>query len=137
MAETKLKKQAMDSEVLTKSASFVLFKTNEAVVVGDGLAGLTVPLELNGWNITDAVAAVYDKGVTGSTDVQIRRRRGGANVDVLSTKITVGDEWFARDGVINTSNDDLATGDQLFIDVDAIHSGTAPNGLSVTLTFSL
>ena len=81
--------------------------------------------------------AIYTKGVTDTTDVQIRRSRAGTDADVLSTKITIGDEWSAADGAINASNDDLATGDQLYVDVDAIHSGTAPNGLSVTITAQL
>lgn len=57
--------------------------------------------------------------------------------DMLSTEITIGAELFAADGVINTSYDDVQTGDVVFVDVDAIHSGTAAKGLFVTLTFSL
>lgn len=121
-------KTLMSNEIAT-----AVFLSNEAVVVGDGTNGIPIPAEMDGFNITDAVATVHDKGVTGATDVQIRRRRAGSDVDVLSTKITIGDEFFATDGVVNATNDDLATGDILYIDVDAIHT-TAPNGLSVTIT---
>jgi len=36
--------------------------------------------------------------------------------------------------VINTSNDDVATGDRIFVDVDV--AGTGTKGLDVHLTFS-
>ena len=65
----------------------------------------------------------------------VRRRRAGADVDMLSTKVTIGDEYFASDGVINASNNDVNTGDQIYVDRDSIHSGTAPLGLSITLMF--
>jgi hypothetical protein len=115
----------------------VVANSDIAVVVADGISGIPIPVELNGFDITDVIATVHDKGITDTTDVQIRRRRAGSDVDVLSTKVTIGDEYFASDGVINTSNDDLATGDILYIDVDAIHSGTAPNGLSVIITVNV
>jgi hypothetical protein len=70
-------------------------------------------------------------------DIQIRRRRSGSEVDMLSTPVTVGSgEYYARDGVINASNDDVATGDLIFIDVDTVHDPTPAYGLSVALTFT-
>ncbi|GAI33871.1 unnamed protein product [marine sediment metagenome] len=85
--------------------------------------------------MVDVIASVHTKGVTNTTDVQIRRRRAGVDADMLSTKITIGDEYFASDEVIDGNNDDVEDGDQIYIDVDAIHTGTAPKGLSVVLTF--
>lgn len=108
-----------------------------AVSTGDGTVGIPITAELNGYDITNVTVAVHDKGVTGTTDVQIRRRRAGADVDVLSTKVTLGDEFYVADGVVDTSNDDLQTGDVLYYDVDAVHSGTAPNGLYVAVTCQL
>lgn len=110
---------------------FTPHESDDAVVVANGKVGFPVPLDMNGMDLVYVLAGVYDKGITGTTDIQIRRRRAGSNVDMLSTKVTLGNEWFAADGVINTSNDDLATGDMIFCDIDAIHSGTAPNGLYV------
>jgi len=103
------------------------------VAVADGKQAFTVPSTLNGMDIVDVIASVHTKGVTGTTDVQLRRRRAGADADVLSTKVTIGDEFYAADEVVNAANDDLNTGDQLYVDVDAVHSGTAPKGLSVTV----
>jgi hypothetical protein len=121
----------------TRELAIALITSDVAVTVADGTAGIPIPASLNGHDIVDVLARVHDKGVTGTTDIQVRRRRSGADVDVLSTKITIGDEWYASDGVINTSNDDLVTGDMLYVDRDAIHSGTAPNGLSVVISTRL
>jgi len=120
-----------------RAVSMPVFASNEAVAVGDGLLGILIPAEFDGWDIVDVIAAVTDKGITGSTDIQVRRSRAGSDVDVLSTKVTLGDEWFVSDGVINESNKDLAIGDVLFIDPDTIHSGTAPNGLYITIVIQL
>lgn len=117
-----------------KSACIVSFGSGTAVATGDGTTALTIPVQLSGMNLTDVVCSVHTKGVTGATDVQIRRRRGGSNADMLTTKITIGDEFFASDEGINASNDDVVTGDQIYVDVDAVHT-TPPNGLSTVLTF--
>lgn len=114
-----------------------VFESDINVVIGNGKIPFTVPADMNGMNLTDVVASVHTKGITNTTDIQIRRRRAGVDVDMLSTKITIGDEYFATDEGINLANDDVQTGDQIYFDVDAIHTGTAPKGLSVTPTFQL
>lgn len=118
-----------------KGVCIAQVESDTDVAVADGKIAFTVPMSLDGMNLVDVIASVHTKGVTGTTDVQIRRRRGGSDADMLSTKITIGDEWFASDEVIDGNNDDILDGDQIYIDVDAIHSGTAPKGLSVVLTF--
>jgi hypothetical protein len=118
-----------------KYAQFMLFESDTSVSTGNGVGGFAVPADYNGMDLVAATATVHTKGVTDTTDVMIRRRRGGVDADMLSVAITVGDEWFVSDGSIDTSNDDLATGDQIYCDVDAVHSGTAPLGLTVVLTF--
>jgi hypothetical protein len=59
-------------------------------------------------------------------------------VDVLSTAITIDQSEFtsytaATPPVINTANDDVATGDIIAVDVDG--AGVSAAGLSVHLTF--
>jgi hypothetical protein len=110
-----------------------LFATNEAVLVGNGVYMIPIPVSLNAKNVLAVRAVVYDQGVTGSTDIQIRRRRNGASVNVLSTPVTIGAEYQAADGVIDAANQGLITGDALLIDVTAVHA-TPPNGLSVVIT---
>lgn len=120
-----------------KYATFMLFESNVSASVGDGIGAFTIPADFNGMNLVAAIASVHTKGITDTTDIQIRRRRAGVNADMLGTKITIGDEFFAADGVIDGANDDVITGDQIYCDVDAVHSGTAPLGLTVCLTFRL
>lgn len=119
-----------------KSIGIVVFDSDTAVATGDGVQGIPVTSDLVGYNIVDVLCTVHDKGITGTTNVQVRRRRAGTNVDVLSTLVTIGDQFFVSDGVVNTSNDDMSEGDILYVDVDAVHSGTAPNGLSVAIQLS-
>lgn len=106
---------------------------------GDAKAFFRVPAALNGFNLTGVAASVYTAGTTGTTDVQIRNKTQTA--DMLSTKITIDSgetdtSTAATAAVIDTANDDVATGDVLAIDVDAV-SSTPSKGLYVELTFSL
>lgn len=118
-----------------KGVCIAAVESDTSVAVADGKIPFTVPLSMDGMNLVDVIASVHTKGITGTTNIQIRRRRAGSDADMLSTLITIGDEFFASDEVIDGANDDILDGDQIYIDVDAIHSGTAPLGLSVVLTF--
>jgi len=126
----------LDDHTHPEVVNFNVYDSDVDVAVADGKVAWNVPAVYSGWVITAAVASVYAKGVTGETDVMIRRSRAGVDVDVLSTPITIGDEYFSADGVIDTDYDDLSTGDMLFIDVDDVHSGTAPKGLFVNFTIT-
>lgn len=122
------------SEFGLRMVSKEIFDDETAVAVGNGVNPvLVMPSQLTDWLLLDVMARVFTKGITGSCDVQVRRRREAVDADMLSTKITIGDEYYASDGVVDTGNDDLQAGDAVYIDVDAIHSGTAPNGLIITL----
>lgn len=118
-------------------AEIPVFQSDQSVATGDGKVGILITAGLNGFKVTDVIAAVHTKGITGTTDIQLRRRRAGADVDVLSTKVTIGDEWYASDGVVNDTNATLQTGDLLYYDIDAVHSGTAPLGLTVAIDAAL
>ncbi len=115
------------------------------VAVGDGLHGLVVGSDLAGYEVVGVVATVATAGATGSTQVQLRRRRGdtgsGSDVDVLSTRCSIDDgerssTTAATAAVVDTGCDDLAAGDLLFVDVDAV-SATPPKGLSVAVVCRL
>jgi len=105
---------------------------------GDGKAFFRVPSVLNGYNLVAVAACVYTAGTTGTTDIQIRNKTDSQ--DMLSTKITIDstetDSSTAAAAVINATYDDVATGDVLAIDVDAV-STTPAKGLFVELTFQL
>lgn len=111
------------------------------VSTGDGAGNFRffVPEELDGYNLVNAHAAVVTAGTTGTTDIQLHNVTD--SVDMLSTKITIdsGEKTSytaATPPSIDGTNDDVATGDEIRVDVDAV-SSTAPKGLSIILTFQL
>jgi len=111
---------------------------NVAVKDASGDIWYRVPAALNGWNLTSVAASVSTAGTTGTCDIQVRNKTQAA--DMLSTKITIDttetdSSTAATPAVIDTANDDVATGDQIVIDVDAIHT-TPAVGLQVELGFS-
>lgn len=112
-----------------------VFGSGTNTATGDGKAFFRVPAVMNGWTIVGVAACVYTAGTTGTTDIQIRNKTD--SVDVLSTKLTIDSgetdsSTAATAAVINTSNDDLATGDLIAIDVDAV-STTPAVGLFVEI----
>jgi hypothetical protein len=122
----------------TKDINFAVFGSATACAVGDGTTGVVVPAALNGMNVVEVVGSVHTAGTTGTMDIQVRRHRGATDADVLSTKATIDTTEHstvtaATGYTVDTANDDLATGDMLFIDVDAIHT-TPALGLSVVIS---
>ena len=112
-----------------------------AVATGDGAGDYRffVPAELNGYNLVSAHAAVVTAGTTGTMDIQINNVTQAT--DMLTTVITIDSTektsyTAATPPVIDAANDDVATGDEIRIDVDAIHT-TPGNGLSIILGFQL
>ena len=115
------------------------FESGTNTATGDGIAFFRIPPKLNGYNLVSVAACVYTAGTTGTTDIQIRNKTDSQ--DMLSTKITIDSGetdtlTAATAAVINTSYDDVATGDLIAIDVDAI-STTPAKGLYVELVFQL
>ena len=105
--------------------------------LGDGQAAFLCPAAVNGMNLVSVLMVVATAGTTGVTTVQVRRRRAGANADMLSTRVTIDSggttsATAATAAVINVANDDLATGDLLYLDVDTV-STTPPQGGVVAL----
>jgi hypothetical protein len=108
-----------------------------ACTIQDGVGYFRVPIELNGYNLNSVGAAVITAGTTGSMSIQVHNKTDA--VDMLSTKLTIDSEetdskTAATPAVINTSYDDVVTGDLLRIDIDTIHS-TPASGLLVCLGF--
>jgi len=104
---------------------------------GDAKATFTIPYELNGYNLTNAAASVSTVSSSGTVTVQIRNVTDSQ--DMLSTLITIDANentsyTAATSMVIDTSHDDVATGDEIAIDLDGV--GTGSKGLKVILTFS-
>jgi hypothetical protein len=108
------------------------------LTTGDGKVIICVPAAFNGMNLTGAHAAVTTVSSSGLPTVQLRNVTD--SVDMLSTKISIDASEFtsytaATAPVIDTSKDDVATGDLIAVDVDV--AGTGAKGLIVILTFQL
>ena len=127
-----------------------VFDFTADVTTGDGkyyfLAG-AASSKLVGKVLAAVQGQVITAGTTNTTDVQLARCAqaatgnacSGTVADMLSTKLTIDSgentsATAATAAVINASNDDIAAGDVLRVDVDAI-STTAPKGLMVHLIF--
>lgn len=122
-----------------KSVSLQVLGGATATTVADGQAYITIPSSCNGMNLVGVAANVIVAGTTGTLDIQIRNVTQTA--DMLSTKMTIDSAELststaATPPVIDTANDDVATGDVLAVDVDVIHT-TPATGLVVNLIFRL
>lgn len=107
------------------------------LVAGDGQGGdviYFVPATLNGLNLLSANACLVDPA-TGASTIQIHNVTQAA--DMLSSLITIDSgepcSYTGTPGVVDTGNDDVATGDGIRVDLDSV--GTVARGLNVTLTF--
>lgn len=135
-------------DYVSRIAPVEVFGYAEAVTTGDGKRFFRIPAELNGYNLVSVGAQVVVASSSGTPTIQIARWRQSAPnvahafVDMLETlnPLTIEvNEFDSKDAttaaVINTSNDDIATGDMIRIDVDT--AGTGTTGLCVTLSFRL
>ncbi len=103
----------------------ILLNTTVSLVAGDDAVRFRIPAALNGQNIVSVAAS--RKSGTGVLTLQLRNVTDG--VDVLTTKLTVDngetDSLTATTpAVIDTTHDDVATGDQFAWDVDVAGSST-------------
>lgn len=108
------------------------------LTTGDGKTIFCIPAALGGCDLTAAHAYVTTNSSSGTPTIQIRNVTQAA--DMLSTRITIDASeptsyTAAAAPVIDTGNDDVATGDLIAVDVDV--AGTGAKGLGVILTFTL
>lgn len=109
-----------------------------ALTTGDGKAYYRVPSTLNGMDLIAVAAHVTTVSSSGTPTIQIYNLTQTA--DMLTTRITIDanetdSSTAATPAVIDTGNDDVATGDMLRIDVDV--AGTGAKGLIVEMQFRL
>ncbi|MDQ5987386.1 MAG: hypothetical protein CSYNP_03126 [Syntrophus sp. SKADARSKE-3] len=119
-----------------KQIQIKVFDDATALATGDGKLIFMIPEALNGMNLVKAHAAVTTVSSSGTPIVQVRNVTDSQ--DMLSTRITIDASEYtsytaATAPVIDTSHDDVATGDLIAIDVDGI--GTGAKGLIVYLAF--
>lgn len=120
-----------------RTVTIQIYAGTTACATGDGQAYFRVPSALTGMNLVSVAAAVVTAGTTGTMDIQIYNVTDSC--DMLSTKLTIDSgetdsSTAATAAVIDTDHDDVATGDMLRIDIDAVHT-TPATGLVVEMQF--
>jgi len=110
------------------------------LAIGDGQACFSVPASMNGMVLAAAGAHVYTPSSSGQPIFQARKKAllDDSIVDMLSTGITIDagerdSSAAAAPPVIDSSAATVATGDEIYIDVDA--AGTGTRGGEVHLLF--
>lgn len=129
-AQTEIADQKRVMEIIVSDPN------GDAITTGDGKAHIFIPTLLNGHNLVAAHAGVTTVSSSGTPTIQIANVTQAA--DMLSTRITIDANEktsysAAAAPVIDAANDDVATGDELRVDVDV--AGTGTKGLVVMLTF--
>ena len=119
----------------SKSLCLAPFESDKEVTIGEGLVAFTVGNAMDGMDLVDHIVSCHTTGA-GTVTVQVRRKRDGDDVMMFETPITLTDEYYVSDGIIDASSDDIKTGDQIYVDVIEIDD-TPPMGLSVTLEFKI
>jgi hypothetical protein len=115
-----------------------VFADAQTLSAGDGKFIFSCTEDMDELNLIDAQAYVTTVSSSGTPTIQIRNVTDA--VDMLSTRITIdvnekSSTTAAAQRVINTATDDVATADEIAIDVDT--AGTGAKGLGVMLTFGL
>jgi hypothetical protein len=115
----------------------LVFDDTTTWTTGDGKLKFFIPSQLNGLNLVDADACC-DTVSGGASLPNVTIYNLTDSVDMLSTAITIdiGEKtsWTAATPpVIDGAHDDVATGDEIEINVDG--AGTSTKGLWVVLAF--
>jgi hypothetical protein len=142
-------KAALPTSLLTKVVQIEIFPPGTAATTGDGKAYFRIPSSFNGMNLNAVSANVLTAGTTGVQTIDIDRCLAAATgnvcsstvVSMLTTKITIDSgenstTTAATPAVIDAANDDVATGQILRINSDAIHT-TPAQGAILNLEFIL
>lgn len=118
-----------------KTVEIVVVVAGDDVTVGDDKIRFIVPDSWDGMNLTRVAMTHVTAGTTNTCDVQLYNLTD--SVDMLSTKLTTdstekSSRTATTPAVIDTTKDDLSAGDEIRIDVDAVHT-TEAKGLNIEL----
>lgn len=115
-----------------------VLRDTDILVAGDAKATFTIPIELNGFKLTRAEAAIKTASTSGLVNLQIRNATTGQ--DMLSTAITIDQSELnsysaATPSAVNAAANTVSTANMIAIDVD--YAGVGSKGLDVMLTFEM
>lgn len=113
-----------------------LFERDVSVnMANPGPTMFVVPAAMNGMNLVAAIAAVGNsKGIGGTTDILIWKRRNGLNYPMFTTNIQIGDVWWADNCEIDPAQSEILTGDTIRAAIVAVPT-TPSKGLTVSAIF--
>ena len=128
---------AKDSVFFNRTLIIKVIADTLPTYVGNGIARLTCPSDLNSLVLSSVGAHVYTAGTTGLTTIKIYNETDG--VHMLTTPMTIDSSEVdtstaATPAVISTSIGAITTADVLRFDITTI-STTAANGLELRLGF--
>ena len=128
---------AKDSVFFNRTLIIKVIADTFPTYVGNGIARLTCPSDLNSLVLSSVGAHVYTAGTTGLTTIKIYNETDG--VHMLTTPMTIDSSEVdtstaATSAVIDTDNNDISTANVLRFDITTI-STTAANGLELRLGF--
>ena len=128
---------AKNSVVFNRTLIIKVIADTLPTYVGNGIARITCPSDLNSLVLSSVGAHVYTAGTTGATTIKIYNETDG--VHMLTTPMTIDSSEVdtstaAIPAVIDIDNDDIDTADVLRFDITTI-STTAANGLELRLEF--
>lgn len=109
----------------------------DSLTTGDGQMYFMVPPALDGYILTEVAGYLSAVSTSGTPTIQIRNATDA--VDMLSTAITIDANQFNSlnatiPPVIDTSHDDVVSGDRIAFDIDV--AGTGAKGLFISMKFS-
>lgn len=122
-----------------ETLGWVVVDSDVATAVADGKQPIAIPSFMNGMNLVDVTCTVADlnSAASGATTVVLRRLRGATAVDMTSTGVTIDyNAYTDSDETVDATNDDVQTGDLIFVDINAITTA-AHKGLSCSAVFQL
>ena len=128
--------KSTSAEISKRVMAWKVIDDATVLTTGDGKVIFSVPPELNGMNLVAVFASVSTVSSSGRPTITIYNLTDSH--DMLSTALTIDASEYSSNtaataAVINTSYDDVVTGDRLEINVDG--AGTGAKGLFVSLTF--
>jgi hypothetical protein len=108
----------------------------QTLTSGNNTASFVIPSNVNNFNLVDVQVHIWTISSSGNVNINIYNSTDSALMTSTSYTVDIGeyDSSTANiTGVINTSYDDVVTGDVIRIDV--INAGTGVKGLDVILQF--
>ncbi len=122
------------SNAFTKPVQQYCVEWGTELAVKDGVGYIEIPPECNGMNLISARARVGTAGTTNASTFDIYNVTDSHSM--LSSAISIASGATSGTGTVDTSYDDVATGDVIRFDVETL-STTKPKGLIISLAFRL